>query len=187
MFKNFRLSVGHSKLRKLLKEVKRKKMVYNLVSARKVGLLFYASSEKSFMQILNFVDFLSKQNLEVCILAYCPDKEIPSKFQLYDSVNIFSKKEISWYYKPLAPFAEEFMAMDFDILIDLSTLEIFPLKWIATLSRAKFKVGNLSYNGSPNDLIINVKPDEDLDYLISQIKHYLNLINNRFAQEQIDQ
>jgi hypothetical protein len=75
------------------------------------------------------------------------------------------------------------MTNNFDILIDLSTEEVFPLKWVVSLSKAKFRVGNLSYPDNPNDLIINIKPNEDLSYLISQIKHYLNLINNRFAQQ----
>ncbi|MDX9847312.1 MAG: hypothetical protein RBT74_10055 [Tenuifilaceae bacterium] len=185
MFNNFKLRVGHSKLKKLLKGFKREKKVHNLISARKVGIVFLATSEKSFQQVIGFVDFLTQQNLEVCILAYCPEKEIPEKYQLFENVNIFSVKETSWYGKPLAPFADEFQAMDFDILIDLSTQETFPLKWITTLSKAKFKVGNLSYFGNPNDLIINIKPNEDLDYLISQLKHYLNLINNRFAQENV--
>jgi hypothetical protein len=185
MFKNFKLRIGHSRLNKQLKSFNREKKVHNFVSARNIGILFYASNESVFKQVMDFVDFLSKQNLEVCMLAYCPEKEVPQKYQLYESVNIFNVKEINWYGKPLAPFTSEFTKMKFDILIDLTTQEIFPLKWIASLSIAKFKVGNLSYYGNPNDLIINVKPDENLEYLISQIKHYLNLINNRFAQEQV--
>lgn len=185
MFSNFKSRIGHSRLNKHLRGITRKKMVYNLVSARKIGLIVYLTSEKDFNIALDFVNFLTKQNLSVDVLAYFPGKEIPQNYLLRKNLNVFCKKDLNWYFKPIQPFVEEFAAKEFDILIDLSMEEIFPLKWPATLSRAKFKVGNLSYYGNPNDLIINVKPNENLEYLISQIKHYLNLINNRFAQEAI--
>lgn len=183
MFKSFKLRIGHSKLKKQLKYIKREKKVHNLVSAQKVGIVFLATKEKAFQQVVDFIDFLAHLNIKVCIIAYHPEKEVKAKFQLFDKVKLFTKKETNWYGKPLTPFVNEFMAKDFDILIDLSTQEVFPLKWITTLSVAKFKVGNLSYPGNPNDLIINIKPNEDLDYLISQLKHYLNLINNRVEQD----
>jgi hypothetical protein len=183
MFKNLKLRIGHKKLGKQLKRFTREKKVHNFVSARKVGIVFYASSKNTFQQVVDFTSFLTSQNLEVCLLSYCPLKEIPQEFQLFESVNIFTKKETNWYGKPLTTVANEFMTNNFDILIDLSTEEVFPLKWVVSLSKAKFRVGNLSYPDNPNDLIINIKPNEDLSYLISQIKHYLNLINNRFAQQ----
>jgi hypothetical protein len=61
--------------------------------------------------------------------------------------------------------------------------EAFPLRWVASLSLAKFKVGTLHYFGNPYDMVISLKSNHDLGYFITQIKHYLNLINNRFAQE----
>jgi hypothetical protein len=185
MFSSLKSKIGHSKLRKKLKEVKRDKMVYNLVTARRVGLLIYVSSDTVFNQALEFVNYLNQQNLDVCILAYYPGKETPQQYLLRKNVNIFNKKELNWYNKPVVPFIDEFVNMEFDMLIDLSTQEIFPLKWVASLSIAKFKVGNLSYYGSPNDLIINIKADDNIQNLIYQMKHYLYLINNRFAQEQV--
>ena len=161
-------------------------MVYNLDSARRIGIVFIASSDLVFEQALGFMNFLKEKNLEVKLIAYYPGKEIPQKFLLRKNINVFTKKDLNWYFKPLSTFADEFIATDFDILIDLSMQETFPLKWITSLSRAKFKVGNLSYFGNPNDLIINIKPQENLDYLITQIKHYLYLINNRIAQEKIE-
>jgi hypothetical protein len=187
MLSSLKSKIGHSKLRKKLKEVKRDKKVYNLITARRVGMLIYVSSDTVFKQALEFVSYLNQQNLDVCILAFYPGKEIPQQYLLRKNVNIFNKKELNWYNKPMAPFVEEFIGMDFDMLIDLSTQELFPLKWIASLSIAKFKVGNLSYYGSPNDLIINIKSEDNIQNLIIQMKHYLYLINNRFAQEQVQE
>lgn len=186
MFSKLKSKVGHSSLSKHLKGLVRSKKVYNLDSARRIGLLFVVNTDTVFEQVLNFVNYLKDKNLDVKVVAYFPGKEIPQQFLLRKNINVFTKKDLNWYLKPLSLFVEEFIAEDFDILIDLSMEENFPMKWIVSLSRAKFKVGNLSYYGNPNDLIINVKPGENLDFLISQLKHYLHLINNRFAQEKIE-
>ncbi|PKP36017.1 MAG: hypothetical protein CVT98_09585 [Bacteroidetes bacterium HGW-Bacteroidetes-15] len=185
MFTKLKSKIGHSRLSKQLKSLQRNKMVYNLDSARRIGIVFIASSDLVFEQAIGFMNFLKEKNLDVKLIAYYPGKEIPQQFLLRKNINVFTKKDLNWYYKPLATFADEFIQSEFDILIDLSMQEAFPLKWISSLSRAKFKVGNLSYFGNPYDLVINIKPEEKLDYLISQIKHYLHLINNRFAQEKI--
>ncbi|MFP4555259.1 MAG: DUF6913 domain-containing protein [Bacteroidales bacterium] len=186
MFSKFKSKIGHAKLKKQYKKIKRDKRIHNLVSARRIGVIFYAMTDKDFKLALDFVNFLSEQNLEVCLLAYYPGKEIPQEFLMRKGANLFSKKEVNWYGKPLAPFTEEFAKMDFDILIDLSMEEVFPLKWVATLSVAKFKVSSLMYPNPPYDLLINVKQTDSLEYYISQVKHYLNLINNRFAQEETE-
>ncbi|MDD4672280.1 MAG: hypothetical protein PHI03_05045 [Bacteroidales bacterium] len=182
MFNNTRLKIEHRKLRKQLATFSREKKVYNLTTARRVAILFYAENEKVFQQVTDFGKFLENLNLRVEIVAYTPEKEIPTPFQNNSKVKVFTCKDINWIGKPLPDFVNAFMAKDFDILIDLSTQEIFPLQWVASLSKAKFKVGNLAYSNTPNDLIINIKPDSDLTYLITQTKHYLNLINNRFAE-----
>lgn len=182
MFNSTKLKIGHKKLRKQLAGFSREKKVHNLTSARKVGILFYAVNHKVFQQAVDFGAFLQNLNLEVEMLSYTPEKEVPATFLNSNTSKMFTSKDTNWLGKPIPDFVNTFMDKNFDILIDLSTQEVFPLKWVASLSKAKFKVGNLAYNNTPNDLIINIKPDENLDYLITQIKYYLNLINNRFAQ-----
>ncbi len=183
MLKKLRLKIGLTKLRKLQKGVDRFKKVYNLVSARKVGIISYACNDSDFEQALKLVKLLNDKNLEVCLLAFYPEKEIPEKYLLRKNANVLSSKDLNWYYKPLSPLADDFIKMDFDILINLSMVEVFPIRWVTSLSKAKFKVGCLSYFGNPNDLIIKIKPEDNLEYFISQVVHYLMLINNRFAQE----
>lgn len=182
MFNSTKLKIGHKQLSKQLAKFTREKKVHNLTSARKVGILFYATNQKTFQQATDFGKFLENLNLEVEILSYTPEKEVPAAFQNSNKVKIFTSKETSWVGKPLPDFVNTFMDKNFDILIDLSTQEVFPLQWVASLSKAKFKVGNLAYSNTPNDLIINIKPEDDLTNLITQTKYYLNLINNRFAQ-----
>ena len=184
MFSKLKLSIGLSRLRKHSKNTVRKKMVHNLESARSIGIICFANTNNGLDNAMHFANFLNEKKIITSILVFCPLKEVPQNFLLRKNVKVFTKKELNWYGRPNQPIVEQFINEDFDILIDLSLQEIFPLRWVSTLSRSKFKVGTLGYFGNPNDLTISLKNEKSEEYLISQIKHYLNLINNRFAQEQ---
>lgn len=183
LISKYKLQYGLYKLGKQLRNFKRTKRVHNFESARSVGIICPAQSNEVFDLANDLTHFLAGKNIEVTLLVYCPVKEVPQAFLLRRNVNVFNIKEVNWYGKPMVPFAEHFMEKEFDILIDLSLAEHFPLRWVASLSRAKFKVGALNYLGCPNDLIMNVGKNASLNFLIEQMKYYLNLINNRFAQE----
>lgn len=186
IIENIKRNSGLSSLRKSLKAVKRNKFVYNLVTARKVGIIGVVNNVNEFDEIIKLQRYLNELNQKVEILAYYPGKEIPQQLLLRQGINIFNRNEVNWYGKPQLPFVEIFCRKEFDILIDLSMIESFPTRWISSMSIARFKVGGLSYAGNPYDLIISIDSSKGISYLIEQIKYYLNLLNNRFAQEQAD-
>lgn len=169
---------------KSLKTLKRNKIVHNLVTARRIAIVGVVNTTKEFDEINSFQRLLIEKNMEVETLVYFPGKEVPQQLLLRKGVNIFNKNEVNWYGKPLLPYVEHFCREEYDILIDLSLVELFPIRWVATMSRSRFKVGGLSYSGNPYELIITVDNQKEITYLSDQILHYLNLINNRFAQEQ---
>jgi hypothetical protein len=180
---NIKRNTGLKALSKSLKTVKRNKYVHNLVTARKIAIVGLVNTSKDSDEIISLQKFLAEKNIQVEVLLYYPGKEIPQQLLLRKGINIFNRNEINWYGKPLIPFVEQFNSVEYDILIDLSLDEVFPLRWISTLSRAKFKVGSLSYTGNPYELIITVDNKKEIAYLAEQVIHYLNLLNNRFAQE----
>lgn len=184
MFSNLKLKIGLSRLKKQLKGHKRQKMVYNLETARRIGIVSNATSSIVFEQTMQLATFLNSKHIDVSLLVFCPEKEVPQKYYLRKNVVVFNKKELNWYGKPLHPAVDDFISSNFDILIDLSLQEIFSLRWIASLSKAKFKVGTLQYFANPNDMVISLKKEQGIEILIEQLKHYLNLINNRFAQQE---
>jgi hypothetical protein len=184
LFDNIKRNTGLSALNKSLRTVKRNKFVHNLVTARKVAIIGVINNTKDFDDITVLQKFLLDKNIQVEILVYFPGKEIPQQLLLRKGINIFNKNEVNWYGKPQLTFIDNFCKEEYDILIDLSMIELFPIRWIATLSRSKFKVGSLSYTGNPYELIITIDNKKEISYLSEQVIHYLNLINNRFAQEQ---
>ncbi len=181
---NIKRNAGLSALSKNLKTVKRNKIVHNLVTARKVAIVGVVNTTKDFDDINAIQKILTEKNMQVEVLVYFPGKEIPQQLLMRKGINIFNKNEVNWYGKPLLPYVEQFCKVEYDILIDLSIVELFPIRWIAAISRSRFKVGSLSYTGNPYELIITVDNQKEISYLSEQIIHYLNLINNRFAQEQ---
>ena len=185
LIENIKRNSGLSALNKSLKTTKRNKFVHNLVTARKIAILGIVTTPNDFEEIISFQRFLTDKNIQVETLVYYPGKEIPPQLLMRKGVNIFNKNEVNWYGKPTNSYIERFCSQEFDILIDLSMDELFTIRWISTLSRSKFKVGAMGYTGNPYDLVISVEETKkQIPYLIEQMVHYLNLINNRFAQEQ---
>lgn len=184
---NIKRNAGLSALAKSLKTVKRNKFVHNLVTARKVAIVGVVNNTKDFDDITSLQRFFIDKNMQVEVLVYFPGKEIPQQLLLRKGINIFNRNEVNWYGKPLIPFVDQFCRQEYDILIDLSLIELFPIRWITALSRSRFKVGSMSYDNNPYDLIITLDNNKEISYLSEQIVHYLNLINNRFAQEQQDE
>lgn len=180
---NIKRNAGLKALSKSLRTLKRSKFVHNLTTARKIAIIGIVNSNKDFDEINSLQKFLTEKNMQVEVFVYYPGKEIPQQLLLRKGINIFNRNEVNWYGKPLIPFVDQFCRVEYDILIDLSLVEQFPIRWITSLSRSKFKVGSHSYVGNPYDLIINVDNKKEIPYLSEQIIHYLNILNNRFAQD----
>jgi len=72
----------------------------------------------------------------------------------------------------------DFHAKNFDILICAFIEDCLPLEYIAATSNARFRVGAFS-KAKTNyfELMINTQKNENLEYLLDQINHFLKVIN----------
>ena len=177
IFRKPKENIAHWLLKRRQKKVARSRTVHNFDNARKVGVIFSLDDTESFDLTNEFLNFLVKKEIRTYALGYCPQKEIPSRVAPNSKINLFTKKDLNWYYMPIHPIVQQFITEDFDILIDLSKQSLLPLKFVNNLSTAKFKVGRDSNNGRNYDLMIKISEDQDLRFLIEQIKHYLSRIN----------
>jgi hypothetical protein len=74
---------------------------------------------------------------------------------------------------------KDFIARDFDLLIDLSLQDSLPLRYIAGLSMSLCRVGRFSEkNTDYYDFMIDIPQAATLKEYIRQITHYLTLINS---------
>ena len=164
-------------LKRKQRNVQRDKTVHNFDTASRVGVIFSLEEEESFDRTNQFLNYLAGQKIKVYALGYIPTRDIPPNLAPNSKINLFTRKDLNWYYLPTHNLVQQFIEQDFDILIDLSAQKWLPLKFVNNLSRAKFKVGKESNNGRDYDLMIRLTEEQSLQYLIDQIKYYLSRIN----------
>jgi len=164
-------------LKRKQRKVQREKTVHNFDTASRIGVIFSLEEEESFDRTNQFLNYLTSQNIKVNALGYIPTKEIPPRLAPNSKINLFTRKDLNWYYMPVHSLVQQFINQEFDILIDLSEQRLLPLKFVNNLSRSKFKVGRESNNGRDYDLMIRIGQGQSLQYLIDQIKYYLSRIN----------
>jgi hypothetical protein len=169
--------IAHWLLKNKQRKVRRDKAVSNFDTADRVGVIFSLEEETSFDLTNQFLNYLAGKKIKVYALGYIPQKEIPPRIAPNSKINLFTRKDLNWYYMPVHPIVQQFIEQDFDILIDLSKQSLLPLKFVNNLSRARLKVGMESNNGRDYDLMIRIGPEQGLHYLIEQIKHYVSQIN----------
>ena len=177
MFRNIRKKIGEYYFSR---EQSRNTQVHgmvNLIGARRVGILYTLNEIPDYEKVSEFVAQLQQEHKEVKALGFVKSKSMIHRFLPKLSYDFFTKKDISWFYRPIHTKVRDFMNKEFDLLIDLSAGDTFPLKYIAGLSRAICRVGRFSEdNSSYYDLMIDLKPAMTLDDYLCQIKHYLTII-----------
>jgi hypothetical protein len=177
MFSKIRCKVGRLAIRKSLKNLQRTKKVYNLTTARRIGILFNATDDHHFDQVMEFYKFLKLKGIVTHVIGFVDAKDVPDKYLFKKDFHFFLKKHLSWYYRPLSDEAEKFLQGNFDILIDLNLDDNFPCQFLVALSPAHFKVGRYTDSEGFYDLMIDIGKGKKIDYFIDQTKHYLELIN----------
>lgn len=179
MFQKLRQRIGEFYFKKNLLKVHRERRLSNLENAKRIGILYMLRDVPDYEIIESFVAQLQHERKEVKALGYVKYKTLVSRFLPKLSYDFFSRKDISYFFQPVHGKVKDFIEQDFDILIDLSLEESFPLKYISGLSHAHCRVGRYSdKNLVYYDLMLEVKPDISLEELIRQITHYLTIINS---------
>lgn len=167
---------GNWKLKRSDLEKKRVRQVHNLKTANKITVLFDATEVKDILLVKNFVNDLSTGKELVTALGYVNEKDKSFEHMSTLHFDFFSNTDLNWYGKPEGMVIENFLKEEYDILIDLSLVNFYPLTYMAVASPAKFKVARLRNDVEVFDLTINNERDQSLAALIKEIKHYLNRI-----------
>ncbi|TSA28112.1 MAG: hypothetical protein D4R67_04550 [Bacteroidetes bacterium] len=177
MLNSLRTRIGNVILKRDAATFIRNRSMMNLTSAKSIGILYPLFAIPDYRQVESFVSELQHQHKEVKALGYVQYKEMGNRFLPKLSYDFFSQQQLNWYCKPVNNKVRDFIAQEYDLLIDLTIEENLPLKFVAGLSRARCKVGRFSEENEPYyDLMIKIDPVERLSGFISQVKHYLTII-----------
>lgn len=155
----------------------REKNTHGFSSARTCGVVFNATDKDDYEKALKFIAYIQELGIETDAVGYVHKRELMSFFLPHKNIDYFSKKNLNLFGVPNNPYIEDFVEKKFDILIDICFEEFFPVEYIVSLSKAAFKVGRQLPYRNYYDLMINIKDNNDLEYFINQIKHYLSILN----------
>jgi hypothetical protein len=149
----------------------------NLGDAKRIGILYTLNDVPDYERVSEFVSKLQGDHKEVKALGFVKNKNLIQRFLPKLSYDFFSNKDLTWFYKPIHTQVRDFIEKEFDLLIDLSLHDSFPLKYISGLSKAMCRVGKFSEeNAEYYDLMIDLKPSMSSEDYLGQVQHYLTVI-----------
>ncbi|MCX6301626.1 MAG: hypothetical protein NTW82_05545 [Bacteroidia bacterium] len=180
LFSEIRLKTGNSILSKKLGKVRRKVFYSNISRIKSIGIIWDASKPEDFINLSRFHQQMNERGINVNILGYYPGKELPNQYTALRYLTCFRKQEINLFYVPVSSETERFINTMFDVLIDVNFEKSFPLCYISSLSKASFKVGlfDKEADSSTFDLMIELKKPVRIEEYLSNVVHYLEMINS---------
>ena len=169
-------------IRRLLRDLPqdRKPIARNLGLARKVAIVYVVEDEAAHNHVRNYVKRV-KEELgisNIMALGYSDQKVMPHFLHARLNFDAICQKDLNWYRIPQGNAVQNFMAEEFEILIDLTLEDRLPVQYILDKSRARFKVGRWSdSNKKILDMMIDMAGSRSLPQLIQQVHHYLLMVN----------
>ena len=171
-------------IRRLLRELPagRTPVPRNLGLARKVGIVYVVEDETAHNHVRNYVKRL-KEELgisNIMALGYTDERALPHYLHAKLNFDHICQKDLNWYRIPQGNTVKNFMAEEYEVLIDLTMQDRLPVQYILAGSRARFKVGRLSEsNKRILDMMIDMAGSQSLPQLIQQAHHYMLMVNAR--------
>jgi hypothetical protein len=149
----------------------------NFEDAQKIGLLYDATDPQNYETVKSYVKRVRGLHKDVHALGYVDKKDLPhNQFAQY-GLDFFCRKNLDFKMTPRNAVVTNFINEKFDILIHLNGRGIFPLRYIAALSHAKFRVGKYDRrNHFLYDLMISVGEESTITQFIEETERYLKLI-----------
>jgi hypothetical protein len=176
LFKKIRIKVGNYFLNRRLRHLKRKRQLLGFEASSTVGVLFKTDNLLDFESVRKFLLYLHEKQNQVFAIGFIDNKKIPDYFLMKKGFNFFTRKELTFFFIPKSKVVDDFLEKQFDILIDLSTDNSFPLQYISSMSRSKFKIGRSANGSKCFDLMIDTEKNNKVDFLVEHIKHYTAIL-----------
>jgi len=175
---SIRVKSGRIALKRQASRINRNRKIFNLQQASRIGILYYLEDDTVYAKVSEYVKKLQEAGKTVKALGFVEDKKLTGQLMPKLSFDFLYPSGLSWNLKPVSIHAKDFIEEEYDILIDLSIENVFPLLYITATSNARFKVGLKSTQRSPwLDLMLEMDDTKGLDDLIEHVDHYISIIN----------
>lgn len=173
---NIKEKAGIIALNKELSSFKRETSIQNFETAVTAGFIFNADDREKYQKTKDFLTYTEKKDIRIFGIGYTVKSDQIAYLPYKDGVKYFGLNEINWFGKPTNPVVSDFLKRKYDLLIDLTQADLFPLHYIFALSGAKFKITNNGVKAKYADFVLQLENTDKLDTFIEQIKHYLESI-----------
>lgn len=163
-------------------QTNRRVKVCNYDQATSVGLIYKEKNESFYILVKQYVKYLKEEHgiRDVLAMAYVDDKHIPHWQVQKLEFEFFSNEHLDWRLKPSSLEVDNFIAKDFDILLDFTLDTPPPLMYVLAQSRARFKVGAWHPKKSDLlDLMVDLKETNTFDEYVNKLNHFLTVLNKQ--------
>ncbi|MBN2523365.1 MAG: hypothetical protein JXB24_08805 [Bacteroidales bacterium] len=158
---NTKAYLGRRTINSYLRKNKRQVNVCNINNAKTIGILFNATHQISFDIVKEMVKNIANKKNKIEVLGYVDSKNLIDHYLYRKGFDFFTHKQLNWYYKPVDETVHSFIEKKFDILINLSLDEPYPIQYIVALSKARFKVGKYSLGNEYLDFMIDIEKEKE--------------------------
>ena len=177
MFEKIIGFIFKDRLKNHLKKLQRQRRFVNYNNAQSIFLLFESDFAEKNVEVRRIIQKLTVDGKKVTAWGYT-DKKLTSTPILPD-FRIINKKEIDFSQRPHESVLSELAENKFDVMIDLTEKEIFPLQYIALYVTADFKTGIKRNHSKIYDFMM------DMNGIANQSEENLVDINATFIYNQI--
>lgn len=174
IFESLRLKIANMLLRNKCAKLKRQKELFDFASATYVGVVCSTEDEISTGHLKDFLHYLSQRNIKYYVLGYFNGKNIPENFLYWKGMEFITHNDLNFFFIPNTPTVDKFIREPFDLLINCSIDNFFPIEYIAQLSLAKCKVGIWHDDNTCYDLMIDISKKKTVEYFLENLKLYLS-------------
>ncbi len=176
--KNIKKFILNYRYKRRFSKVKRKKRLPHKKDIQTAGLLFFLNTPEAYAEAIEIINGMQDDITVIQALGFYNRKNLPSFFHQSVFFDIFTKKDINWTGKPIGSAIRNFTNKDFDLLIDLTPVDLFVTKYISGISIAKCKLGRYhKSNEAFFDFMLEIPDNTKQQYFIEQSLYYLDKIN----------
>jgi hypothetical protein len=158
-------------LRKKAALVKRQVKLPNPEYIRKVGVLWQPEQKEAFQFLADHFSASPVILRNLCVFDEKTEEET--------GINTITPGELNWLGFPKPGPADEFIATEFDLLLNIALNQNRVLDYLTALSKARFKIGWSPDQSNFFDLNINIGGKQDALFLARQQIFYLSQLNKK--------
>jgi hypothetical protein len=160
IIENAKTYMGNRAINAYLRNTRRELRSCNIHEAKTIGILFNATHQVSFEIVKELVKDLDTKKNDIEVLGFVDSKQLIDHYLYRKGFEFFTRNQLNWYYKPTLENVETFIKKPFDILIDLSLDDPYPIRYILACSQAKFKAGRFSKEHEYLDFMIDIEKEK---------------------------